>query len=344
VPAWCEAPALTLNGSATPVPAKARGFLVLRREWRNGDEVVLELPMRVKVRRWPANHNAVSVDHGPLSYSALIRERWTRYGTRNANWPEWEVFPDSPWNYGLVLAPDDPAKSFAVNRKPGAVAAQPFTADAVPVTLTAKARKIPQWQTDRLGMVDKLQPSPVKSDEPVEEITLIPMGAARLRITMFPTLGDGPDARQWTAPPKPKAPLYTASASHCHDSDTVEALGDSLEPANSADNGIPRFTWWPRRGTREWAQYDFGKALTVSSVSVYWFDDTGTGQCRVPQDWRLLRRAGEEWAEVKTAVKDAVGRNTYNRMTFEPVETTALRLEVQLQPGFSGGILEWKFR
>jgi hypothetical protein len=29
-------------------------------------------------------------------------------------------------------------------------------------------------------------------------------------------------------------------------------------------------------------------------------------------------------------------------VTFQPVETTALRIEVQLQLEFSGGILEWK--
>jgi hypothetical protein len=28
-------------------------------------------------------------------------------------------------------------------------------------------------------------------------------------------------------------------------------------------------------------------------------------------------------------------------VTFTPIETTALRLEVRLQPGWSGGILEW---
>jgi len=32
----------------------------------------------------------------------------------------------------------------------------------------------------------------------------------------------------------------------------------------------------------------------------------------------------------------------YNRATFKPVETTARRIEVQLKPNLSAGILEWK--
>jgi hypothetical protein len=37
-----------------------------------------------------------------------------------------------------------------------------------------------------------------------------------------------------------------------------------------------------------------------------------------------------------------VQRDQFNRVTFTPVTTTALRLEVQLQPKFSVGILEWR--
>jgi len=344
VPAWCDAPGLTINGEAASVPAKAGGFLVIRRLWANGDLVTLDLPMRIKVRRWPANQHAVSVDHGPLSYSLAIKERWAPYGARKPGWPEWEVFPASAWNYGLVLDPREPERSFTVHRASQPLARQPFTPDTVPVKLTARGRKIPPWQLDRLGMVDKLQPSPVQSSEPVEEITLIPMGAARLRLSMFPTIANGAGGHVWVAPPRPKPSPYQASASHCFENDTVDALGDGLELANSGDGTIPRFTWWPRRGSTEWVQYDFGKPLRVSSVAVYWFDDTGVGQCRVPRDWRLLRKSGEAWVEATPRTKDTPGKNRFDRLSFEPVETSALRLEVELQPGFSGGILEWQVR
>jgi hypothetical protein len=70
----------------------------------------------------------------------------------------------------------------------------------VPLLLHAKAKRIPAWQQDRLGLIGPLQQSPVKSGEPVERVTLIPMGAARLRVAVFPTIGDGPDAHEWTPP------------------------------------------------------------------------------------------------------------------------------------------------
>ena len=63
--------------------------------------------------------------------------------------------------------------------------------------ILAKAKKIPAWKMDSIGLVGKLQDSPVKSKEPTETITLIPMGAARLRISAFPQIGEGADSHDW---------------------------------------------------------------------------------------------------------------------------------------------------
>jgi hypothetical protein len=123
----------------------------------------------------------------------------------------------------------------------------------------------------------------------------------------------------------------------------VWALNDQIEPNASDDTRMSRFTWWDHRGTREWVQYDFATAQKVSAVSVYWWDERRIGaHCRVPQSWRLLYDAGGSWKPVIGA--SAYGRelDRFNQVTFEPVITKALRLEVQLQAGWSGGILEWK--
>jgi hypothetical protein len=186
-----------------------------------------------------------------------------------------------------------------------------------------------------------LQDSPVRTAEPVETVTLIPMGCARLRISAFPVVTPSPDARTWEAPPQP---AYRASASHCHGSDTVDALCDGLLPKNSSDHSIPRMTWWDRKGSKEWVAYRLAKPTTVSEAAVYFFDDTGRGQCRVPASWRLLYKEGGDWTEVTLSEGSSYGtaKDCFNKVTFEPVTASELRLEVQLQPDVSGGILEWR--
>ncbi|HWH68174.1 MAG TPA: beta-L-arabinofuranosidase domain-containing protein, partial [Candidatus Sulfotelmatobacter sp.] len=131
-------------------------------------------------------------------------------------------------------------------------------------------------------------------------------------------------------------------ASHCWELDSVAACFDGREPKSSDDGSIPRFTWWDHRGTSEWVVRTFEKPTQVSAASVYWFDDTGSGSCRVPKSWRLLYQDGKEWKPVAGASAFGTQLNQYNRVTFNAVTTTVLRLEVQLQPEFSGGILEWK--
>ena len=42
--------------------------------------------------------------------------------------------------------------------------------------LKVPAKKIPNWKLDELGLVGKMQPGPIKSDEPVEVSALIPGG------------------------------------------------------------------------------------------------------------------------------------------------------------------------
>ena len=76
------------------------------------------------------------------------------------------------------------------------------SAEPAPVRLIAKAKKIPNWTLDRNGAVQEVIEQPVQSDEPEESITMIPMGAARLRISALPVIGDGPNAKPWPGMPK----------------------------------------------------------------------------------------------------------------------------------------------
>jgi hypothetical protein len=336
VPGWCEKPTVRVNGKPVSVDAKPQSYVVVNRAWKSGDKVSLHFPMTVSIQKWEKNHNSVSVNHGPLSYSLVIGEKWSRYaGTEQ--WPEYAVYPATAWNYGLDLGKGDPAHTIDVVRKGGKVSDSPWTAKSTPIELRARARKIPEWQADADNVVTTLQQSPARTVEAVEKITLIPMGAARLRITSFPTVTPDDDGTVWNAPHKPEMAI-TAS----YVADSIDAVTDGIEPAKSGDQSVPRLTFWDHKGTAEWVQYEYPKPVTVTGVSLYWFDDTGVGECRVPKSWRLLYKDGDTFKPVEGVSDYGTAADLYNTVTFPAVTTTALKVEIQLQDGVSGGILEWK--
>lgn len=211
VPGWCQAPDVKVNGrsaqitGAPPTETKGRGFIIVDRTWRDGDVVELALPMPLAVRRWEKNGDSVSVDRGPLTFSLSIEENYQRAGGTD-KWPSWEIKPASPWNYGLVLDAMNAAGSFTIVKREWPADNMPFTHQGSPILLKAKGRRIPQWQLDEHGLVEEVQRSPARTTEPIEAITLIPMGAARLRISAFPVASAGPDALTWISSASPAAP------------------------------------------------------------------------------------------------------------------------------------------
>lgn len=79
-------------------------------------------------------------------------------------------------------------------------------------------------------------------------------------------------------------------------------------------------------------------------MEVYWLDDTGSGECRTPDSWRVLYWDGEEWKPVETAEPYGVAKDQYNKVRFKPATTSGLRIEAKLQPLWSAGIQEWKVK
>jgi hypothetical protein len=132
------------------------------------------------------------------------------------------------------------------------------------------------------------------------------------------------------------------SASFVHAS--LDAIMDRQNPKSSDDSSAGNFDWWNHRNRIEWLQYDFKHPRTISSSEVYWFDDTGHGECRIPKSWRLLYKDGDAWKPVEGASEYGVKLNEFNRVTFSPVTTTALRMEVQLPEKFSSGVSRWRVK
>jgi hypothetical protein len=135
------------------------------------------------------------------------------------------------------------------------------------------------------------------------------------------------------------------AVSFCRGGMDPSAANDELAPRDAKDHSAPNFDFWPHKGSAEWLQYDFGRPVEVRSCTVWWFDDTGRGECRVPAAWRLSARAADgAWKPVEVSGAYPVEKDKPCEVSFAPVKTDALRLEVQLPPKFSVGVYEWSVR
>jgi hypothetical protein len=202
VPEWCTDPSISVNGKNVRVNAVTGGYLKLTKLWKSGDLIALHLPMKIEVRKWQQNKNSISINYGPLTYSLKIKEEYLskdskttaigdshwQAGADPAKWPSFEIHPASPWNFGLMIDEAHPEKSFQIVHRKWPDDNNPFTNGNAPITLTAKGKVLPAWGVDQYGLCGVLPQSPVVSAEPVSNLTLVPMGGARLRISSFPVI------------------------------------------------------------------------------------------------------------------------------------------------------------
>jgi hypothetical protein len=67
IPAWAEGAAISINGKRVNSPVLPGTFASVSREWKNGDRVTLELPMKMRLEAFDARHpDTVALLRGPL--------------------------------------------------------------------------------------------------------------------------------------------------------------------------------------------------------------------------------------------------------------------------------------
>lgn len=339
IPAWCDTPSIKINGKPASLAAKGGELICVRRTWQNGDKLTLDLPMPVKLTRWAKNKDSVSVSRGPLTYSIKIGEKYVRHGNKDpkAPWPAWQILPASPWNYGLVVDAAHPEKTITVVKKSWPSDDQPFALDAAPLELKASARLIPNWGENYWGTVDRLQPSPVKVDTKTETVTMIPMGAARLRMSALPVIGDGPDARPW---PKYQEPVSSWS----EDAGILKTITDPSDPRSSRGDGKCFLMYGSTLGgSKQWIIMPFDQKRTISKSRTYWMDEQYPhGGVRVPASIALFYKSGDSWKPMTHPKGYGCEMDKYNEATFDPVTTTAVKMEMQFQPTRCGGLMRWR--
>lgn len=195
IPSWCKNASVQINGKTQQAKLTPGTYACIEREWKDGDEVVLNLPMEYAVRRWQVNKNSVSVDYGPLTLSLKVEEEYKQMpstetavwdskwqeGADASAWPTFEILPGSPWNYALKVQ-----SPVTLQRKNWPSDNNPFTLSSVPMEFKAQGRLVSDWKIDEYGLCGVLPYENARKSDRLDEITLVPMGAARLRISAFP--------------------------------------------------------------------------------------------------------------------------------------------------------------
>lgn len=206
IPGWTEGATLYLNGKKedlTLIPGK---YARIDREWRRGDRVTLYVPMTFREKTWQANHNSMSVSYGPLTLSLLIKERYKTVdtietaigdskwqpGADASKWPSYEIFPESTWSYALYHnRTDSVSDHYELVHRPWPKDDFPFTTESCPILVRTKGREVLDWGIDRYGLTAELPtPESLRLTKEDTILTLVPMGAARLRISAFPTINN----------------------------------------------------------------------------------------------------------------------------------------------------------
>lgn len=191
IPAWCKKGTVKVNGKVVK-EAAGNQIVQVARTWQTGDVVELSLPMHLYQQTW--FENSLSVERGPITYALQIGEKVTP--VKNEKDPidygdsYLEVRPTTPWNYALIATPDDQLDKHYKVVKSGATTAWPWATGQVPISLKTTAKRIPSWQlyNEMTGPLPYSITYGMEIGEE-EEITLVPYGCTKLRISQFPVVG-----------------------------------------------------------------------------------------------------------------------------------------------------------
>jgi hypothetical protein len=178
IPAWAKSALVAVNGQTSQI-APSNGFHTLRRTWQDGDRLSIRFSMQPRVTHW--YHDAAVFELGPLVFSLPLDGKWSelrKYAEKSA---DWQITSTATWNYAVELGPCD---AQVIQANPSNV---PFDVAHPAVQLRVHARRDPDW-TKYENSAGPVPLSPVTSSQPLQDLTLVPYGAAKLRMTAFPFL------------------------------------------------------------------------------------------------------------------------------------------------------------
>jgi DUF1680 family protein len=308
IPGWCDSARFRLNGQElADSPEMVRGYARIPGTWRKGDEVAIEFSMPIRRiaahPRVQADRGLAALQRGPLVYCLEQVD---------------QTHPIS----ALYLSIEEELASQAMPDLLGGV-----------VVLRGHARLAGtlDW-TRRL-----YQPCPDPQQVPIVAIPYYAWdnraaGAMEVWLPVAPR----------TAVPGGLETQARVSLSHTSANCDPAAIRDGKEPTGSRRHPGRLCHWWPRKGTREWVAYSWERPVTIAGARVYWFDDTGSGECRLPAAWDLEYLSDGEWKPLPIHTEYRVSLDQWAAVECAPVTATSLRINAQLQRGWAAGIHEWQ--
>jgi len=297
---------INVNGAPEKINLK-NGFAQINRIWKSGDEIELILPMEIKK---VVAHDSVEADRGKV---ALERGPLVYC----LEWPD-----NKNGNVRNLLLEENTKLTTE------------FRPDLLKGVKVINGQAVSYKYADDETTMEKQQ----------QNFTAIPYYAWAHRGKGEMTVWL---ARELSAVNPLSGPtLASTSKITVSNGKNPQAVNDHLEPKSSIDHDVPFFHWWPKKGTTEWVQINFPKMTEVSTVDVYWFDDTGRGECRLPKSWKILYYDSKDnkWKKVYTEGKYGIENDKYNKVIIETVRTKSLKLEIESQLDFAGGIHEIKIK
>jgi len=132
------------------------------------------------------------------------------------------------------------------------------------------------------------------------------------------------------------AGLATATTSYVSPWETIRAVNDNSNPANSNDKSAGAYGNWNNPNSIQWVQYDWPQHYTLSSTQIYWFDDNGG--VLTPTRAYLEYWNGSAWVNAGNV---PLAKNAFNTLALNNVVTNRVRVSM-LNTQQSTGILEWR--
>ena len=219
IPKWTNNATVTINGKPLAKAIVPGNFYSIERTFAPDDEIMLNFPQPIILSHWPKG--GVAVEKGPLVYSLKVDTLWTEdhsvsYST--AHFPAYTASPKSPWNYALAVNKDNIDSLAKVTYL--TPTSNPWRQDAAPIQISLPAYKVKDWKIKNTTKVNQLDDWPTEVNGVVQKwnvnvkdvegdflltpdlpeqsslasrlstekewITLIPYGATKLRLTVFP--------------------------------------------------------------------------------------------------------------------------------------------------------------